>query len=256
VSIDVVVVGGGIVGAAATAGCARRGMSVTLCERGALASGASNLDLALIPAELPAAEYLELHHFTGRAFFLDRSPPDGWPARRIGARAATAALAAEARSYGATVRTGCDVKALLVRADAVRGVLTDDGELAADVVVVAAGLDTARLCATAGVSWSCQVEAGTVVVADRPPGWEEAPVVDGEAWAALDAAGRVVVADPAALPGLEDLRVLEQRLLELPVGDPGTATHDGLLVAAGVGRWGIARAPAIAAEIATRIAAG
>ena len=51
-------------------------MRVTLFERGTIASGASDLDLALMPADVDASRYLELHHFTGGGFYLDRSLPD------------------------------------------------------------------------------------------------------------------------------------------------------------------------------------
>ena len=159
----VVVVGGGIVGAAVASACARTGARVHLCERGPLAGGASSLELALLPTGIDAARYLELHHFTGGSFLLDRSPPDDWPARRIGARAAAAALAAEARSHGAEIRTGCDVKGLLVRSGAVRGVLTDAGEIGTSRVVLAAGVDSWRLLALRCLS---EVEAVAAKAAD------------------------------------------------------------------------------------------
>ena len=45
-SPDVVVVGGGIVGIAVAASCARRGMRVTLCESAGLAQAASGRNQA------------------------------------------------------------------------------------------------------------------------------------------------------------------------------------------------------------------
>jgi len=79
---DVLVIGGGIVGVSVAAMCARRGLSVTLCERGTLAAGASGRNFGLVtgPHPEPLREvarrslrlYAELHHASGRAFWFDR----------------------------------------------------------------------------------------------------------------------------------------------------------------------------------------
>jgi glycine/D-amino acid oxidase-like deaminating enzyme len=249
---DVLIVGGGIVGCAVVAECARQGLRVTLFERGTIASGASDLDLALIPADVDASRYLELHHFTGGGFFLDRSLPDEWPARRIDPRAAAAALAAEARSYRASVQTGCDAKTLIVRRDAVRGVLTDDGEVSGDVVVVASGADGARLCAMAGIPFPLAVGEGTLAVGHEDGGYGDTPVVAGDAWAARDPAGRLVVAEPGDLPELSSPESLVGRTLRYAAGMGRDAGIDGLVVAGG-GRWGVADAPAVGSAIAERI---
>jgi len=79
---DVLVIGGGIIGASLAAQCARRGMAVTLCERDRLASAASGRNAGFVvgphPPELEAIaerslrEYRELHFATGGAFAYDR----------------------------------------------------------------------------------------------------------------------------------------------------------------------------------------
>jgi D-hydroxyproline dehydrogenase subunit beta len=81
-SADVVVVGGGIVGIAVAASCARRGMTVSLCESGGLAQAASGRNQGLvIGPHLPAMEsigrrtlelFLDLHERSGAAFAFDR----------------------------------------------------------------------------------------------------------------------------------------------------------------------------------------
>jgi glycine/D-amino acid oxidase-like deaminating enzyme len=188
-SPDVVVVGGGIVGIAVAASCARRGMRVTLCESGGLAQAASGRNHGLvIGPHHPVMEaigrrtlelFLDLHERSGRAFAFDRDPHGclilseeggealtpaelraaepllaphiqyaelNLDARRIDPGAAAAALADDARASGAEIRTGCAVRELLRRGDAVTGVLTDEGRIEAAHVVVAAGPWSWRVC--------------------------------------------------------------------------------------------------------------
>ena len=251
----VVVVGGGIVGAAVASACARRGARVHLCERGPLAGGASSLELALLPTGIDATRYLELHHFTGGSFLLDRSPPDDWPARRIGARAAAAALAAEARSHGAEIRTGCDVKGLLVRSGAVRGVLTDAGEIGTSRVVLAAGVDSWRLLAPHGIETVRALDSSEIVVARPVEGSPEGPLLNGDCWIAADEAGFLHVARPeraaSLLPLAAELGVLARHRIDAAVGVAGPVPElDGVHVAVSPDPWGIARAPEVASAVA------
>ncbi len=262
---DVLVVGGGIAGCAVAAACVRRGMKVILCERGSLASGASGLGLALIPQSADPSPYLELHLFTGGAFFLDRTPPDHWPARRIDARAAAAAFAVEARSHGASVRTGCAVQALLERSGTVVGALTDGGEIRSGTTVLAAGTSSWGVCAALPVSLPIRPRSAELVVAAA--GVElDGPVVEEEGWAALDEGGRLWAVNPDSieeeLPALPIAEPIDWRAIEYPEvsggGSYGAAVEgvSGLLLAVGHGLRGIAEAPAIAATIATTIEGG
>jgi glycine/D-amino acid oxidase-like deaminating enzyme len=83
-SPDVVVVGGGIVGIAVAAACARRGLRVTLCEAAGLAQAASGRNQGLVIGphrrEMEAIGrrtlelLLDLHERSGRAFAFDREP--------------------------------------------------------------------------------------------------------------------------------------------------------------------------------------
>lgn len=65
---------------------------------------------------------------------------------------AVQAYASAARRYGATIRTGTDVTALLTSGDCVTGARTPQEDLYADVVIVAAGIYTPRLLAPLGLA--------------------------------------------------------------------------------------------------------
>jgi glycine/D-amino acid oxidase-like deaminating enzyme len=83
-TVDVLVVGGGVLGVATAQACARRGLSVTLVERHGLAAAASGRNQGLMMGPHPPAmselaadsidRWLGLHERTGGAFLLDRSP--------------------------------------------------------------------------------------------------------------------------------------------------------------------------------------
>ena len=94
----------------------------------------------MTPAELRAAEPLLAPHVEYAELNLD--------ARRIDPGAAAATLADDARTAGAEIRTGCAVRELLRSGDHVTGVLTDDGRIEAEHVVVAAGPWSWRVCRT------------------------------------------------------------------------------------------------------------
>src|ERR687898_600704 len=135
---DVVVVGGGIIGAACAYELARAGASVTLLEREELAAGASgrNNGLWVTPTDpqlLPMARaslgrYLELVDDSPVSYRLDRDP--------IGLLAVALALMAADR--GAAIRHHLPARALMEREGRVVGVVTDEGRIDADEVVVAA----------------------------------------------------------------------------------------------------------------------
>ncbi len=202
--VDVLVVGGGVIGVATANACVQRGLSVALCERAGLASAASGRNAGLVigphPPELERMArrslelWLSLHHQSGGGFALDRTTHgylvvaedaaalDGLAAapgatrvdgealrerepllaedltggvftddgRRIDPAGAVAALAEEARRFGADIRTGCEVKELVARRGRVTGAMTDDGEIGAGVVVVAAGPWSWRVCRSLG----------------------------------------------------------------------------------------------------------
>jgi len=99
---------------------------------------------------------------------------EGWlldVARRLDPAALTVALALRARRDGAEIRTGAVVRSLLQDGEAVSGVMTDDGALDSNVVVLAAGPWTPSLLRTVGVHVPISGARGWLVhlAPERPP---------------------------------------------------------------------------------------
>jgi len=226
---DVVIVGGGISGTAAAYELARAGASVTLIEKGELASMASgwtlagvrqsgrhplelplaqaavrrwttlgaeleadleyrqegNLRLARTPGEVPiirrlveeqrrlgleieflpdpAAVRREAPALSGTVLAASLCPTDG----HANPNATVRAFAAAARRYGAVIRTGTEATGIATSGGRVTGVRTEAGAVAADVVVLAAGVYTDRLCAMAGLEFP--LRTAHVAVAQTAP---------------------------------------------------------------------------------------
>jgi glycine/D-amino acid oxidase-like deaminating enzyme len=231
---DVVVVGGGIIGAACADELTRRGASVTVVERDELAAGASGRNQGLwVPPEDPAlheiakrslVRYLEVvdeaplpvwldphpigtvlvaveDHAVGAArHTLDAISAGGFAVtelddaalveaepeiarnlaaawfidagHRLDPAALTIALALLAASRGAQIRHHLSARALLSDRDRVTGVVTDEGVIRADEVVVAAGPWSPRLLEPLGVrlpvigvrGWLVRVDPGGPLV--------------------------------------------------------------------------------------------
>jgi sarcosine oxidase subunit beta len=211
---DVVVVGGGIIGAVCASELAGAGLSVTLLEKDQLAAGASGrnlgyLDTSKDPELAPLARaslpsYLEAIDEAPFPVFLDPDPigtlavtldehelPElrGWvrlaeavgvdaervegaalrtlepelspevleawllhEGHRVDPTALTVCLAAQARDRGATIRHHTPARRLIGRGDRVTGVVTDDGPVPADLVLLAAGPWSASLARPLGIS--------------------------------------------------------------------------------------------------------
>jgi glycine/D-amino acid oxidase-like deaminating enzyme len=229
---DVVIVGGGIIGAACAFELAERGATVTLLEREELAAGASgrNNGLWLTPvdpanvsmARTTLARYLEIADASPVPFRLDPEPIGllaaaldeeemrageaehepyraagvqvdrleaeevrrlepaiasgvlgGWlvhHGHRLAPAALTVGLALMAAERGATVRHHLPVRALLQERDRITGVLTDEGRIGADEVVVAAGPWSSSLLDPIGVRLPITGARGWLVRLDPPPG--------------------------------------------------------------------------------------
>nr|WP_240897236.1 FAD-binding oxidoreductase [Kineococcus vitellinus] len=88
----------------------------------------------------------------------------------VDAAAVTTALVAAARARGARLLTGTEVLALRAAGGRVAGVQTSAGFLAADRVVLAAGVDVPRLCAGAGVEVPVAASPAVLVRFEAPAG--------------------------------------------------------------------------------------
>ena len=211
---DVVIVGGGIIGAACAHELVRAGASVTLIERDELAAGASgrNQGWLIIPddpvnrplfepslaiyrdaaARAPLPVWIDAdevdHLFVGfegdeepsggetrpitREELLSLEPAlspraeRGWiehGGRRLDPAALTVGLALLAGEAGATIHHHLSVRALDVDGDRVRGVITDDGRLPSDLVLVAAGPWSTKLLDPLGVRLPVRPARGWIV---------------------------------------------------------------------------------------------
>jgi len=212
--LEVIVVGGGIIGCTTAYELALRGARVTLLERSELAAGASGrnhgllvcpLDPEMVPmARETFAAYDEIRDLVPVPIRLDPSPigfllaagddpverasgreeaeaaatcgvvvagldpaamaelepslatdlAEGWlleDARRVDPAALTVSFALMARAKGADVRTHVMTRALITSGDRVRGVITDQGPIHADHVIVAAGPWSASLLRPLGI---------------------------------------------------------------------------------------------------------
>ena len=210
---DVVVVGGGIIGAACAWELAGRGASVTLLERAELAAGASGRNQGWLVEPDDAANrslyepslamYLEAAERAPLPIWIDADPvghllvalegdeiepadagamttvellelePEltphaarGWLSeggRRLDPAALTVGMSLLAAAEGATIRHHLPARALSVEGDRVTGVVTDEGLLEAETVVVAAGPWSGSLLDPVGASLPLSAALGWIV---------------------------------------------------------------------------------------------
>jgi sarcosine oxidase subunit beta len=147
-----------------------------------------NLRLARTPDEVPVIERVVE---TGRDQGLDLTfLPDNRGLREIAPAVAETVLAASfcptdghanptkavqafadaAIRHGATIRTGVPVTGIDAGGGRVSGVRTGDGQIAADTVVVAAGVHTGRLVAPLGIALPLQIRlVGAIQSIPLPP---------------------------------------------------------------------------------------
>jgi sarcosine oxidase subunit beta len=115
------------------------------------------LDLVFLPDNAAVREIAPA--IAGSVHAASYCPTDG----HANPIATVRAFAMAAARHGATLRTETAVTAIDANGGRVRGVRTRGGDIAADVVVVAAGVYTARLCAPLGLDLPIQVSRVAVV---------------------------------------------------------------------------------------------
>jgi D-hydroxyproline dehydrogenase subunit beta len=297
---DVVVIGGGIIGAACAFELARADATVTLLEKDELAAGASGrnlgyLDTSKDPVLAPLARaslerYLELAAEPPSPFFLDAEPigtlavtveedevadleawakaaevvgvslehvdgsardlepelsPDVIDAyllhegHRVDPLALTVCYGALARTAGATIRHHAPARRLVERAGRVVGVITDDGVVEADVVVLAAGPWSSALARPLGVRLPVAAARGWLVHAapERPlfRHW-----IQSGARRLVTGGEPVVAAEPGAL--LMSMREFGEALETRDISPMIQPAPDGSIVT------GTSREPSFAAD--------
>ncbi len=188
--------------------------------------------------------------------------------------AATEALLAGAAELGAEVKTGVEVTGFLDRSGAIAGLETGDGRLEADQVVVAAGVESARLLGRLGFDLPLRSSPG-LLVHSRPmppllgrviesPGLHMKQDPDGRIVAATSFGGSPLPNDPeaegrrlielikAALSGTDQLEMERITIGWRPIPKDGfpaigplpgldglylAVMHSGITLAPAVGRF-------------------
>jgi glycine/D-amino acid oxidase-like deaminating enzyme len=268
VVVDVLVVGGGVIGVATANACAQRGLRVALCERHGLASAASGRNAGLVmgphPPEMARIArrsvelWLSLHHQTGGGFRLDRMTL-GYLV--VAEDEATIDIVAQ-ELPGAERLDGDALRELepALAEDLPGGVRVDDGRridpagavgaMAAEArrfgVEVLTGCEVKELtlrrdgaAVTGAVTDAGEIDAGTVVVAAGPWSWRvcrsigyDVPVRGVRGWIATTRPAPFRLRHP-----VEDHRDVWDRLLgelrttvgDLAAGAPAPVHHAVLL---------------------------
>jgi glycine/D-amino acid oxidase-like deaminating enzyme len=132
--------------------------------------------------------------------------------RRLDPAALTVSLALMARDHGAEIRRHLTARSLLTKGDRVDGVVTDDGPISADAVVVAAGPWTSSFLRPAGIEVAGEGARGWLVHLGEPPVLPRF---------LLEGAGWHVLAGEEAAPGTRASHLGEG----FPHPDVGTLLH-------------------------------
>ncbi|AKU15627.1 hypothetical protein VV02_06790 [Luteipulveratus mongoliensis] len=203
----------------------------------------------------------------------------------VESRAYVRSMVTAAEKAGALVRFGTPVERVLMDGDRVRGVVTSAGVLRSESVVLATGLETSALAATAGLRVPLRGGRGYVIdlevdgaptlpvrfkerrmVVSPMPGFmrvcglmefgaEGRPVDARRADAMVDVVTK-------ALPGVQVRQVLDVWAGERPCAPDGvpvigsSSRARGLTIAAGHGMWGLVLAPVTAQMVTTGLLDG
>lgn len=143
--------------------------------------------------------------------------------RRLDPAALTVSMALLAAARGAEIRRHVAVRSFVRDGDRVRGVMTDEGEVTADAVVVAAGPWTPAVVRSVGVAIPVEAARGWLVHLGRPPQLPKV-LLEGAGWRVLAGEEATPVTRAADLGG------------GFPKPDIGTLLHptpDGTVLAGG-----------------------
>jgi flavin-dependent dehydrogenase len=199
IDADVIVVGGGPSGSATAIACAARGLRVALCERAA--SGRDRPGETVHPGIEPLLARLgvaqRLSDVVGarhKGVWIEWAGPrrfepfgsdagEAWQGFQVWRADFDAMLLERARALGVDVREGCAVLDALERDDAVCGVQTTAGPIAARMVVDATGVARwiSRALHIASHRSSPQLIARYGYVRGSCPARDEAPLLVGDA---------------------------------------------------------------------------
>jgi glycine/D-amino acid oxidase-like deaminating enzyme len=138
--------------------------------------------------------------------------------------ATTLALLDAAKAHGARLQKG-RAESLVTADGRVNGIATDDGAIAADHVVIAAGADTPRLAATVGLVVPLETPPGLLVHSKRAPPCLNGLVMASELHMRQTADGNLVAgsdfggADPGDNPEATARDLFRQMTSMLKIGD-------------------------------------
>ncbi|MDH6268837.1 glycine/D-amino acid oxidase-like deaminating enzyme [Rhizobium sp. SG_E_25_P2] len=135
------------------------------------------------------------------------------------------ALLADAEKLGASIHAGTEISSLALRDGRVIGVMTTDGVMEADEIVLAAGAETANLAATAGVTVPMSASPGLIIDTRPAPRMLNHIVVAPEMEMRQAPDGRIIAStsfngtEPGVDPNATARRVFDDMCSRLVDGD-------------------------------------
>jgi sarcosine oxidase subunit beta len=120
------------------------------------------IDCRLISAD--ELQQLQPHAYVGDVDYVSYEPESGY----VDSIQATTSMIEAARGAGATIREGVEVTAIHDVGGRITGISTSEGEIAADIVVCAAGPWSTSLLSSAGIELPVSTIRVQIIIAQRP----------------------------------------------------------------------------------------
>ncbi len=136
--------------------------NVDLMRRNIAMQNRLGIDSRLISADELAR--LQPRAYVGDVDYVSFEPDSGY----VDSIQATTSMMDAASQAGATIREGVEVTGIRSTGGRVNGIITSEGDIAADVVICAAGPWTTALLATAGVDAPISTIRVQIIIAQRP----------------------------------------------------------------------------------------